>query len=130
VKRILFACALALTLAVVAGCKSGSTKIDTPTTPSNAGGAALVAYGAAGTVAKQYFKLPLCTNPITALCKTQAINDSLNDLDRKAHDAAIAADAAVNDAAKQQAAADALKVEKGVTESTAVQSQIRNGGAP
>ena len=117
-------------VACLSGCKSGTTKIDTPTTASNAGGAALVAYGVAGTVASEYFALPDCTTPVTALCKSPSLVRRLDELDKKAHAAAIEADAAVNDVAKQQKAASALANLKIVTNSDAVQSQIKKGGTP
>ena len=102
-------CALAFcACAMLAGC--GGASLPKPNTPQQAGVEALVAYGLAGHVAGQYLALPLCTSPLTVVpCKTADIAARVAAADTLAYNAAVAADAAVNDPAKQQAAASSLK---------------------
>lgn len=95
--KFLLATLLALT---VVGC-STTGNLPKPNTPQQAGVEALVAYGLAGHVAGQYLALPLCTQPLTVVpCKTQAIADKVKAADNVAYNAAVAADAAVNDPVK------------------------------
>jgi len=80
-----------------------------PNTPKTAGVEALVAYGLAGTVAGDYLRLPWCTKPPTALCKTPDIASKVLAADTKAHEAAVAADDAANaDPVKNKAASTAI----------------------
>jgi hypothetical protein len=105
VKRLLVVAAVML--AIVA---CGPTTLPKPNTPQQAGVEALVAYGLAGHVAGQYLALPLCTKPLTTVpCKTADIAARVAAADTAAYNAAVAADAAVNDPTKQQAAASKIK---------------------
>jgi hypothetical protein len=61
-------------------------------------------------VAGQYLALPLCTQPLTVVpCRTADIAARIAAADTAAYNAAVAADAAVNDPAKQQEAASKIK---------------------
>src|SRR4051812_8789073 len=86
----------------MAGCASDGTKLPQPTTPKQTGVTALVAYGLAGSYAKKYTHYPECTSPLTVVpCKKADIAARVKAADTAAYDAAVAADDAVNDAAKQ-----------------------------
>lgn len=108
------------------GCATGT--LHKPTTAGNAGAYAVATYSAAGIAAGKYFALPLCAATPVYPCKTQAVNGKLLAADTAAHDAAIAADHAVNDPTKQKAAADALKDLNAENAKPEVKGQI--GGAP
>ncbi len=103
---------IALTLSVVVGC-AGTGKIEKPTTPSNTGGAALVAYGSAGYYASKYFALNVCATPPVYPCKTMVVNNKLLEVDAAAWGAAKAADAVgASDADKKDAAAKLAALKK------------------
>jgi hypothetical protein len=102
--------AMLLICAIAALSACGGASLPKPNTPQQAGVEALVAYGLAGHVAGQYLALPVCTNPLTAVpCKTADIAARVAAADTLAYNAAVAADAAVNDTTKQQAASSSLK---------------------
>jgi len=87
---------LVISLCLVLGACGKQAVLPTPNTPKTAGVEALVAYGLAGTVAGDYLRLPWCTKPPIALCKTPDIAAKVLAADTKAHDAAVAADEAAN----------------------------------
>jgi len=80
-------------VACVAGGCAGTGKIDTPTTVSNAGGAAGVTYAVAGKYASYYFALDVCATPPVYPCKVMSVNNKLLEVDTAAYNAAKAANA-------------------------------------
>jgi hypothetical protein len=105
VKNVFMAALLAVALSAC-----GANSLPKPTTPKQAGVTALVAYGLAGSYARTYVGYPYCTNPLTVVpCKKADIEAKVKAADNAAYNAAVAADAAVNDPAKQADAVTKLK---------------------
>ena len=125
-------CVFALA-AVMGGC--GPTgKVHKPTTVSNAGGAALVAYSGAGYIASKYFALEPCATPPVYPCKVKSVNDRLLEIQTAAYNAAKAADAVGASQAQKDDAIEKLAELKRMNAEPEVAKQLAlvkpKGGTP